>query len=107
MISNGRRHPRKGTVAGEVLDHITGSDPALRAAIDEQKLNACVAEMIHETRTGAGLSQAQLAKLIGTSQSVISRLEDADYDGHSLTMLQRIADGLHRRLEVRMLPMSA
>lgn len=107
MSQNKRRYAKKGTPAGEVLDHMTGNDPALRAAIVEQKLNVCVAEMIHEARIGAGISQAQLAKLIGTSQSVISRLEDADYDGHSLTMLQRIADALHRRLEVRMLPMSA
>jgi ribosome-binding protein aMBF1 (putative translation factor) len=102
-----RRHAKKGTPASEVLDHITGNDPELRAAIHEQKLNVLVAEMIHEARTAAGLSQAELAKLVGTTQSVISRLEDADYEGHSLSMLQRIADALHRRLEVRMVPVLA
>jgi ribosome-binding protein aMBF1 (putative translation factor) len=107
MNQKKQKRIEKGTPAAQVLEHITGNDPTLRAAIKEQKLNVRVAEMIHEARTGAGLSQAQLAKLIGTSQSVISRLEDADYDGHSLTMLQRIADALHRRLDVRMLPMSA
>ena len=107
MSQRKRRLAKKGTPAGEVLDHITGHDPALRTAIAEQKLNVRVAEMIHEARTVAGLSQTRLAKLIGTSQSVISRLEDADYDGHSLTMLRRIADALHRRLEVRMIPISA
>ena len=43
---------------------------------------------------------AQLAKLIGTKQPVIARLEDADYEGHSLSMLQRIAEALDQRLEV-------
>jgi hypothetical protein len=38
---------------------------------------------------------------VKTTQSVISRLEDADYERHSLTMLQRIADALNCRLEVR------
>ena len=38
----------------------------------------------------AGLSQKELAALIGTTQSVISRLEDSDYGGRSLTMLERI-----------------
>ena len=52
----------------------------------------------------AGLTQAELAQLVGTTQSVISRLEDADYEGHSLSMLQRIADALHQRLEVRFVP---
>lgn len=41
---------------------------------------------------------------MGTTQSVISRLEDADYEGHSLTMLQRIAEALHQKVEVRLIP---
>lgn len=102
-----RRHARKGTPASKVLDRITGSDAELREAIRQQKLNVVVAEMIHDARVAAGLSQAQLAKLVGTTQSVISRLEDADYEGHSLTMLQRIAEALHRRLVVRMVPVPA
>jgi ribosome-binding protein aMBF1 (putative translation factor) len=102
-----RRHPRKGTPASEVLDRITGSNAGVREAIRKQKLNVLVAEMIHDARTSAGLSQVQLAKLVGSTQSVISRLESADYEGHSLTMLQRIADALHRRLVVRMVPVPA
>jgi len=47
------------------------------------------------------LTQQQLADLIETKQPVIVRLEDADYEGHPLTMLQRIADALGQRLEVR------
>jgi ribosome-binding protein aMBF1 (putative translation factor) len=106
MSQSKRRSARKGTPARKVLDHITGSDPKLRAAIHEQKLNVLIAEMIHQARTDAGLSQAALADLVGSTQSVISRLEDADYEGHSLTMLQRIAEALHRRLEVRMVPVT-
>jgi len=98
-------HKRKRTSeAGRILDRISGEDPKLREAIEEQKLNVRVAEMIHDARETAGLTQAELAKLVGTTQSVISRLEDADYEGRSLTMLQRIADALHRRLEVRLVP---
>jgi predicted transcriptional regulator len=48
------------------------------------------------------LTQAQLAELIGTTQSVISRLEDADYDGHSPTMLSRIVSALNQKLTVVM-----
>jgi transcriptional regulator with XRE-family HTH domain len=51
-----------------------------------------------------GLSQRELAKLIGTTASVICRLESADYDGHSLAMLQRIAAALDRRVEIRFVP---
>ena len=84
----------------------TGS-PKLREAVEEQKLNVRAAEMILAARERAMLTQAQLAKLIGTTQSVISRLEDADYEGRSLTMLQRIADALNHRLEVRLVPLRA
>ena len=104
MSRNKRRRTLKGTPASRVLDRITGDDPSLREAIRRQELSVVVSEMIYESRTAAGLSQAQLAKLVGTTQSVISRLEDADYEGHSLTMLQRIAEALHRRLVVRMVP---
>jgi ribosome-binding protein aMBF1 (putative translation factor) len=52
----------------------------------------------------AGLSQKQLAELVGTTQSVISRLEDADYTGHSLDMLSRIAAALHFHLQVKLVP---
>lgn len=47
------------------------------------------------------MSQRELADLIGTRQSVVARLEDADYRGHSLSMLQRIGNALGQRLELR------
>jgi len=55
-------------------------------------------------RTKAGLTQAQLGKLVGTTPSVICRLEDAEYEGHSLAMLRRIADALDQRVEIRFIP---
>jgi predicted transcriptional regulator len=42
-----------------------------------------------------------LARRVGTTQSVISRLEDAGYEGHSLAMLNRIAAAMERRVEIR------
>jgi ribosome-binding protein aMBF1 (putative translation factor) len=50
-----------------------------------------LAVLVREMREDAGLTQTDLAKRIGTTQSVIARLEDAEYTGHSLTMLERIA----------------
>ena len=87
-----------------ILDHITGDDPELRELIEEETINARVAQMIYDARTGAGLTQEELARLVGTKQPVIARLEDADYDGHSLSMLQRIATALHQRLEIHLIP---
>lgn len=97
---------RRNSSAKRVLNRITGNDPALREAIETQKLHLSVAEMILAARETAGLTQGQLAKLVGTTQSVISRLEDADYDGHSLSMLRRIASALNQRVELRLVAAS-
>ena len=58
--------------------------PQRIAELAEAEANDTVARKIHELRKRAGLTQQQLAKLVGTTTSVISRLEDADYEGHSL-----------------------
>ena len=87
--------------AVEILDRLTGHDRELRDRIARERLNAQVARMIYDARTKAGLSQKRLAALVGTSQPVIARLEDADYRGHSLSMLQRIARTLKKRLSPR------
>jgi len=55
-------------------------------------------------RNDAKLTQTELADLVGTTQQVISRIEDANYEGHSLTMLQRVADALGSRIDIQMIP---
>jgi transcriptional regulator with XRE-family HTH domain len=47
--------------------------------------------LVREMRGAAKLSQAQLAERAGTTQSVIARLEDAEYTAHSLHTLEKIA----------------
>lgn len=56
---------------------------------------------IYVLRTKAGLSPRDLAKLVGTSASAICRLEDAEYEGHSMARLKRIAEALNKRVEIR------
>jgi hypothetical protein len=46
----------------------------------------------------------RLAKLAGTTASVTSRHEDSDYEGHSLTILKRIAAAVEKRVEVHFVP---
>jgi DNA-binding XRE family transcriptional regulator len=78
--------------------------PERLAALAEERANADTARQIFNLRQKAGLTQRQLARLVGTTASVICRLEDADYDGHSLGMLRRIAAVLNRRVEIRFVP---
>ncbi|MBM4027307.1 MAG: helix-turn-helix domain-containing protein [Planctomycetes bacterium] len=103
-----RKKSHKTSDAVDVLHrrYIQGSRTRAESLKIERE-NLSIAEQIHTLRTQAGLSQKQLAAKVGTTQSVISRLEDADYDGHSLVMLRRIASALHQKVEVRFLPEDA
>jgi len=94
----------KSKDALKILERVTGRGRALRRRIEQETVNSRVARMIYDARTAAGLTQQQLAARIGTQQPVIARLEDGDYPGHSLSMLQRIATALALQLEVRMVP---
>lgn len=89
----------------EILDrlHFRGR-PARESAVAKAKLNAQIAQEIYRLRIEARLSQKGLAELVGTTASVICRLEDADYAGHSLSMLQRISVALEQRIEFRFVP---
>ncbi len=88
----------------KILDNLTGGDLELQNLIDEETVNARIARLIYEARSEAQLTQKQLAELVGTKQPVIVRLEDADYEGHSLSMLTRIATALNRRIAIDFLP---
>ena len=79
--------------------------PDMMKYLEQERANNDIAQQIYDLRTDAGLTQRDLAKLVGTQPSAICRLEDADYDGHSVTMLQRIAFALNRRVQVKFLPL--
>src|ERR1700676_3371986 len=80
--------------------------PARLADLEEARIHNEVARKIYQLRTKAALTQRQLAKLVGTTASVICRLEDADYDGHSLAMLRRIAAAVEKRVEIHFVPVA-
>jgi ribosome-binding protein aMBF1 (putative translation factor) len=89
---------------GYLYDRFIGDDPERIASYERARADSEVAGAIYRLRTEAGLSQRALAARVGTTASVICRLEDADYDGHSLSMLRRIAAALGRRVEIRFPP---
>jgi predicted transcriptional regulator len=96
-----QRPENKMSDALAIMDKLTGHDAEMADLIEQERANLDIARKIYELRINAKLSQAELARKVGTTQSVISRLEDADYDGHSLAMLRRIAAALERRVEIR------
>ncbi len=96
--------PKRTTDALKILANDAGKEPEMQRMFEEEVANREVAQKIFQLRNKARISQAELARRVGTTQSVISRLEDADYDGHSLAMLNRIAAALQRRVEIRFVP---
>lgn len=75
-------------------------DPAFAARFKNAGEAWDVALQIAALREQAGLSQTDLAKLLKTSQQQISRLESPGYEGHSLSMLRRVANVLHAGLRI-------
>jgi DNA-binding XRE family transcriptional regulator len=79
--------------------------PERAKALGETRANDNIARKLIALRLGAGMTQRQLADLVGTTPSAICRLENAEYEGHSLAMLNRIAAALNQRVELRFVPL--
>jgi DNA-directed RNA polymerase specialized sigma subunit len=98
---------KKGTTtdAVEILHRrLFEGKPERLKILEAARANEEIARKILSLRTKAGLTQTQLGELVGTTASAICRLEDADYGGHSLAMLRRIAAALNQRVEIRFVP---
>jgi len=89
-----------------IMNEALGNDPDRRARIEEMKQAMAVGQQIYDARKAASLTQTQLAERVGTTQSVISDLEDAEYEGHSMPMLRRIAAALDLTVQVSFVPSS-
>ena len=94
---------RKKDHLNQLIEEFVGGDPRRQAMLDEETVNCESAQLVYQLRTKAGLTQRQLARKVGTTASVICRMEQADYDG-SLAMLRRITGALNQRLELRAVP---
>ena len=98
---------KKSTNAIDILhERYFRGKPDMLAMLEEARVNDDIARKIYDLRASAGLTQRQLAKLVGTTASVICRLEDADYEGHSLAMLNRIAAALNKRVKIEFVPIA-
>ena len=78
-------------------------DPKYKRAYKDLEDEFAVAQAIIEARTRVGLTQAQLAKRMKTTQSVIARLESGK-GRPSTTTLQNLARATGSRLEIRLVP---
>lgn len=99
--------PKQQTASERLAKRYGEGNPKFAALLEQAREGARVSRQVYELRTRAGLSQAELARLVNTSPSVISRIEDDDYDRHSLTMLRRVAAALGFEVSVTFRPILA
>lgn len=84
----------------EVIRAKLSADPEMASRVGAAAFNSDIAQKVLALRISHKLTQKQLAERVDTAQSVISRIEDADYEGHSLGLLKRIAESLGKTIRV-------
>ncbi len=89
------------------IEKILKEDPSFQEKLDKADKAWDIAFQIIALREKAGLTQKQLADLVGTKQSNIARLESADYTGYTLKTLEKVTRALKSRLEIRIVPSGA
>ena len=75
-------------------------DPEFKAYYQEERQALKLAMKIAELRNQKGLTQQELARLMGTSQQAISRIESGDYEGFTLKTLEKIAEATGMRVKI-------
>lgn len=81
----------------DVKGRRTAPDAATRSGVEQ---DLALGQLIYDLRTEAGLSQRELAERMGTTQSVISRLEEGGGARNRIDTLARVATALDRHLVV-------
>lgn len=78
-------------------------NPEFKAEYEKADAEFAIVEALVRARTKANLSQAELAKRIGTTQSAIARLEGGGVSP-SLSTLRRYADATGSKLQIELVP---
>lgn len=85
-------------------EELLKQDPSFQEELDKADRAWDIAFQIRELREKAYLTQKQLAEMVGTKQSNIARIEDADYTRYTLTTLEKVTKALKAKLEIKIVP---
>jgi ribosome-binding protein aMBF1 (putative translation factor) len=94
---------RKKDDFDRTIEKALKENPSLKDELDKADRAWDIAFQIYDLRKKAGLTQNQLAKLVGTKQSNIARIESADYTGYTLKTLERVTRALRAKMEIRII----
>lgn len=93
-----KRRPRANAL--KIMDARYGQDPGWKKGAQEEHRKLAIGYLIRECREASGITQKELARRAGTSQSAISRIEDARYEGLRIETLLKIAEALDLPLAI-------
>ncbi len=91
----------------EYVEDMIKKHPSLKEGLKRANRAWDVAFQLISLREKAGLTQKQLAELVGTKQSNIARIESADYTSYTWKTLDKIAKALKARLEIKVVPLNS
>ncbi len=95
---------KRTTDAIKIIEHSLLEDPELAAMVEEERKKLKLAEKIRDARQKAGLTQVQVARRIGSTQSAIARLECGAYERLSLSTLLKVSLALNCRMHFELEP---
>lgn len=90
----------------QYVEDMLKKHPSLKEGLKRADRAWDIAFQIINLREKAGLTQAELARLVGTKQSNIARIESADYTGYTLKTLEKITKALKARLQIKIVPVN-
>ena len=78
-------------------------DPDFRCEYEASELEFNIIKSLSETRHKLNITQKQLSSLTGIPQSVISKIENANFSP-SIRTLKRLAEGLEMKMKLEIQP---
>ena len=101
MNATKKKIPKELTL-GQAMEDTFAKNPEVKKHYDEMELEYQLKAQIVEARIAKGLSQKELAKLVGTQQSAVSRYEKEDCFQMSIRQLNKVAHALGKKVEIRL-----
>lgn len=98
---------KKQTDFDQYVEEMIKKHPSLKKGLERADKAWDIAGQVYDLRKKAGLTQKQLADLVGTKQSNIARLESADNTSYTRKTLEKITKALKARLEIRIVPLDS
>ena len=95
---------RKKDDLDRTIEKVLKDDPSFQEELERADQAWDIAFQIHDLREQAGITQKQLAEMIGTKQSNIARIEAADYTEYTLKTLEKVTKALRAKLEIKIIP---